>query len=320
MFKVIQKHPKILSLLVMVSILLLFGYVQAKTAFAAKDNYQKYFKSPEEAVKTLMTACKNDDVKMMLDIFGHKHKNLVVTSDKAREKMIRAKFYKMASEMNKFEKNKDGSLTLLVGKDKWPLPIPLVKEAKGWRFDSEAGREEIINRRVGENELKAIAVSRAYWEAQLEYFEKDRDADKVLEYAQKFVSSEKKKDGLYWPVDPKSGEELSPFGPIAAKAQEYIKHRKEVGEPFFGYYYKILTGQGANVPGGKHGYIINGNMIAGFALLAYPADYGTSGVMTFVVNHQGKVYEKDLGKNTHQVVKEMKEYNPDKTWKLVEEK
>ncbi|MCD4786210.1 MAG: DUF2950 domain-containing protein [Candidatus Eremiobacteraeota bacterium] len=298
----------------------MFGYIHAKTAFASKDNYQKYFKTPEEAVKALLTACKSDDAKMMLDIFGHKHKNLVVTSDKAREKMIRVKFHKMAGEMNKLEKNKDGSFTLLVGKDGWPLPIPLVKEAKGWRFNTEAGEEEIINRRIGENELKAIAVCLAYWEAQQEYFEKDRDTDEVLEYAQKFVSSEGKKDGLYWPVDPKSGEELSPFGPIAAKSQEYIEHRKEAGTPFFGYYYKILTGQGANAPGGKHSYIINGNMIAGFALVAYPADYGSSGVMTFVVNHQGKAYEKDLGKDTAKIVGQMKEYNLDKTWKLIEEK
>ncbi len=316
----IVKYPGILFLATLISILFISGFLNVNNAHAQMDSSQKCFDTPESALKDLLTACKDNNSNLLIEIFGNKHKDIIETSDKAQEQIVRKEFYEKAIKKHGWEKNKDGSLILVVGDDKWPFPVPLVKDSKGWYFDGDSGREEIINRRVGENELKAIKVCLAYWEAQLEYAEKDRDNDEVLEYAQKFASSPGNKDGLYWEVKPESGEEISPLGPLVADAEEYIENRKDSALPFYGYYYKILTGQGSDVPGGSHDYIINGNMIAGFALVCYPADYGYSGVMTFIINHQGKVYEKDLGKNTRKIVKNMKVYNPDKTWKLVDTK
>jgi hypothetical protein len=193
-----------------------------------------------------------------------------------------------------------------------------VEQGGEWAFDTEAGKTEIVNRRIGRNELLALQAVRAYVEAQREYAEHDHDGDGVLEYATKFRSSPDKKDGLYWPT----GEdgEISPIGPFVAAAQSlgYLKNTDPSAppEPFRGYYFKILTSEGTNAPGGKYDYIVNGNMIGGFALVAYPAEYGDSGIMTFIVNQQGRVYEKDLGTNTTKIAEAMMMYDPDKTWKV----
>ena len=274
---------------------------------------QKFFRTPDDAVRAVLDACRSNDVPALLDIFGDEYKGLIDTDDHAGDRQRRREFYELARETKRLVKESDGRMILSVGKDAWPFPIPLVREPDGWRFDTAAGQEEIINRRIGENELDTIAICRAYVTAQLQYASRDRDGDEVLEYAQRIASTKGKKDGLYWEVERESGDELSPFGPLVIEAGDYMDGRK-AGDPFKGYYYKVLTRQGRNPPGGKYDYIINGNMIAGFALVAFPADYGVSGVMTFVVSHQGKVYEKDLGEKTAGIVKKMKEYDPDKTW------
>jgi hypothetical protein len=208
----------------------------------------------------------------------------------------------------------DTMLVVLMGRNAWPMPIPLVRSAEGWHFDTEAGLEEMVDRRIGANELAAIGYARTYVQAQVEYAGADRDGDQVLEYAQKLVSTPGRQDGLYWP-DP-AGDAPSPLGPLAASEEDYTAFR-EAEESFHGYYYRVLTGQGPNPPGGAYDYVINGNMIAGFALVAWPADYGNSGIMTFVVSHQGKVYQKDLGESTADLGRAMTVYDPDETWEEV---
>jgi hypothetical protein len=206
-----------------------------------------------------------------------------------------------------------------VGKDDWPLPIPIRKKGSAWFFDTKAGKEEMLNRRIGRNELNTIDVLEAYVVAQREYAGKDRDGDGVYPYAQKFWSTPGKKDGLYW--EAKEGEEASPFGPLSARAAQEGYKRKgkpEKPSPYYGYYFKILKAQGKNAPGGAYDYVVKGNMIFGFGLVAYPAKYGSSGIMTFIVNQEGVVYQKDLGKGTAKAAGSIKRYDPDPTWKKVE--
>jgi hypothetical protein len=201
--------------------------------------------------------------------------------------------------------------TVVIGEKLWPLPFPLVKGEDGWAFDTFAGLEEIVNRRVGENELETIATMRAYVEAQEDYASQDRDEDGVGEFAQKLISSQGMTDGLYWPTDDVNGE--SPAGDVDQSELEDAAK----GEGYFGYKYKILTGQGDNIAGGAHDYIINGNMIVGFGLIAWPAKYGETGVKTFAVNQRGIVYETDLGAATETIVKYIDRINPDETWEVV---
>jgi len=282
-------------------------------AMAAESDQQKVFKTAEAAVGSLLEALKNNDNNALLDIFGHEYKKYIVGTDKVAAREDRKQVYKAAQELNTLSKYDEGTRILVIGKEAWPLPFPIVKRETGWRFDTEAGIEEMLNRRIGNNELNTIATALTYVEAQVQYAAKDRDGDEVLEYAQQIGSSKGKKDGLYWEVAPGSGEEISPFGPLVADAKDYLAGRNP-GDPFKGYYYKILSHQSENVPGGRYDYVINGNMIAGFALVAFPADYGSSGVMTFIVNHQGKVYENDLGENTRFIASAMEAYNPDESW------
>ncbi len=280
---------------------------------AAGANKQKIFKTPEAALDALLDALKKNDDNAMLDILGHEYKDFIVTTDKVAMREDRLQVYRAAQEFKSLQRQSDDKVVVVLGKLAWPLPVPIVRGNSGWRFDTEEGFEEVLNRRIGGNELNAIATAIAYVEAQVEYASKDRDGDQVLEYAQRIGSSKGKRDGLFWEVDPKSGEELSPFGPYVAEAQNYLKGRQP-GDPYKGYYFKVLTRQGENPPGGRYDFVINGNMIGGFALVAFPADYGSSGIMTFAVSHQGKIYENDLGKNTHFAVNGMHEYNPDNSW------
>jgi hypothetical protein len=205
-----------------------------------------------------------------------------------------------------------------LGNEDWPFAVPIVKKEGLWYFDTKQGKEEILARRIGLNELSAIKACLAYVDAQREYALKDRDGDGLLEYAQKFRSDQGKKNGLYWEV--KAGEGQSPLGPFFAAAQQKGYTGKAGGKPipYHGYYYRILNGQGKSAPGGAYDYMAKGNMIGGFALVAYPAKYASSGVMTFIVNHDGVVYQKDLGKNTEKAAQAMKLFNPDSTWKKVE--
>jgi hypothetical protein len=262
------------------------------------------FATPDEAVKALIAALKANDDKALLEIFGQRHKDLVVTTDKAKSTETRQKVVKDIEEYLGQQKNADGSITLVIGDNGWPMPIPLVKDGDGWRFDTDKGADEIINRRIGENELDSIEVMRACPAAQRQRCKLRTSAGS---FARRILSTQGKRDGLYWTSVP--GQEASPFGPLVADGAS-----RDRGDPYHGYYFKILTGQGPSAPGGKFSYVINGRMVAGFALLAWPADYGSSGVKTFIINHYGDVYEKDLGANTAATASAMTEYNPDKSW------
>ena len=287
----------------------------------AADVKQRGFKSPEEAVQALMNAVKGNDEKELLTILGPMGKELISSGDRVADQAGRDRFVKAFEGMNKLVKvnENDEKMVLLVGSEDWPFPIPIVKQGEGWFFDTLAGREEILNRRIGRNELNAIQVCLAYVDAQREYALKDRKGDKLFEYAQRFVSEAGKKNGLYW--ETKGDEPQSPLGPLIARAsREGYTGKRPVGKrsPFHGYYYRILRAQGKDAPGGEYDYVVNGKMIGGFALIAYPAEFGNSGVITFMVNHEGVVYEKNLGKDTEKIAADVKQFNPDKTWKKVE--
>jgi hypothetical protein len=284
---------------------------------ACSSEGQKIFAAPEEAAKALQDACGANDEKALLEILGPESKPIIISSDKAGDMAARKNFHAKATERLTLEKSGASRMFLVIGMSSWPFPIPLVKDARGWRFDTAAGREEIINRRIGRDENNAIAVCRAYVDAQREYVAKDRCGNGILEYACKIASTPGKKDGLYWPAE--GNQEISPFGPAIVSSSDYQAARKQ-GDPYYGYYFRILTKQGPAVPAGAFNYMINGHMLAGFALVAYPADYGTSGIMTFVVNQWGNVYQKDMGSDTPRIGAAMTEYNPDKSWVLVKDK
>ena len=275
---------------------------------------------PGEAAKTLVDATKAADHDTLHAIFGPEEKQLV-TGDKVQDAAAFQQFARAIAQMCAPVHQGDDKVILNIGDQNWPFPIPLVKKGDGqWFFDTAAGKEEIVNRHIGEDELNTIGVCRTYVDAQRQYASEDRDGSEVLKYAQKFKSVEGKKDGLYWDSAP--NEEASPFGSLIAeaRAEGYPAHKPGSGpHPFHGYIFKILTKQGATAPGGKYSYIINGNMIAGFAMIAYPATWGQSGIMTFIVNQQGKVYQRDFGPKTPQLVPAITEYNPDKQWTLVKD-
>jgi hypothetical protein len=289
----------------------------AGTSFAAVK--QKSFPSAEDAVKALVTAVRNNDQKEMSAIFGSIGKDLLSSGDAVDDKQRREKFLKSYDEKNSLSPE-GKNMILVIGKGDWPFPVPIVKKGEKWIFDAQKGKEEILNRRIGENELSTIQVCLAIVDAEREYAMKDNDGDGLPEYAEKFRSDQGKRNGLYWKA--KEGEEQSPLGLLAAQARsEGYGERLSGGNPspYHGYYYRILKSQGKTAPGGAYDYIIKGNMIGGFAVVAYPAKYGNSGVMTFIVNHDGVVYQKDLGQNTEKIAKAMMKYDPDKTWQKVKD-
>jgi hypothetical protein len=271
---------------------------------------QLRFPTVEAAIDALAAALKANDEVALVAIFGEKHKSLVTSVDAG----ARAEAAARIATFRAVEQSGEGRGVLLMGDQAWPLPIPLVREGAVWRFATEEGVEEIINRRIGGNERNAIRVTRAYLVAQREYASKDRNGDGVLQYAQKLTSTAGKYDGLYWPADAAKGEETSPFGPLIAESAAYAKGRKQ-GDPYRGYHFKILTRQGKAAPGGAYNYVINGRLLAGFAMVAYPAQHGESGVMTFIVNHNGKVYQKDLGAATARVASALTAFDPGPGWK-----
>jgi hypothetical protein len=301
------------------AVLVAFDLREISFAAAAQ---QKTFASAEEAVKAAVAAAKSNDDKELLAIFGADAKDLMSSGDPVADKERRAQFIRAYEEKSRLVAEGESTVVVIGNKD-WPFPIPLVKKADRWSFDTAKGREEILNRRIGDNELYTIQVMLALVDAQREYAMKDRDGDGLLEYAQRFRSEPNKKNGLYWEV--KAGEEQSPLGPIFAQAQK-AGYKGQAGGggsqtlvPYHGYFYKILTAQGKDAPGGAYSYLVKGKMIGGFALVAYASQHGNSGVMTFIVNHDGKVFQKDLGKNTPALAGAMKEYNSDKTWTEVKE-
>src|SRR6185503_11124652 len=276
----------------------------ASAALLSGADVGKSFPSPQEAVKALGQAVNSTDRVALAVLFGPASET-VANPDPVQGAREFAEFAAAFNTTNRLVRESDVRMIIEVGPNGWPFPIPLAKSAGGWRFDTEAGLEEILNRRVGRNELEVLRVVRAYVEAQREYASKDRDGDDVLEFAQKLISTPGTKDGLYWPLD--LDGEVSPLGPLAAQAQFSgydIKSREQGAgpEPFHGYFFKVLTRQDKSAAGGKYDYVINGNMIGGFALVAWPADYGNSGIMTFIVNQQGRVYQKDLGPKTVKLV------------------
>lgn len=275
---------------------------------------QRSFASPEAAAKALVAAIRSQDLKALTNVLGPGSDEIVESGDAAADKARRARFVKAYEESNKLVRVGDAKAVLNVGKDDWPFPVPIVKDGKGWRFDTNEGKEEILNRRIGRNELAVVQVLQAYVDAQREYYLRNPQGDKLLHYAQRIASSEGKRDGLYFSTN--VGEKPSPLGPLveSARAVGYAKAKGGEPTPYYGYYYRILTSQGPEARGGSYDYVVQGKMIGGFGLVAWPATYGNSGVMTFIVNQDGVVYEKDLGPETATAVRAVTTFNPDRSW------
>jgi hypothetical protein len=303
---------------------------QAHSTMAASA--QATFASPQEALQALVAAAKAKDRDSLAKLFGPEHEQLL-SGDEVEDNQDLAEFANAAQESAQLQKVNDNKYTITIGRDNWPAPVPLIQKDGKWLFDTKAGLEEVLNRRIGENELSAITTCRAYAVAQWEYYtEGDWDHDGVAEYARRLISTPGHHDGLYWETP--EGENPSPLGKLIAAASAEGYAAKETTEvagkggsekeqpsfdraPYHGYYFKILTRQGPHAPGGKYGYLINGNMIAGYALIAYPDKWGNSGVMTFIINQQGRVYQKNLGPTTGKLASAMIEYDPDPSWKHV---
>jgi Protein of unknown function (DUF2950) len=278
---------------------------------------QERFKTPEAAVDALVAAAKAGDTKALVRVLGPGGKAIVSSGDPVADTNIREKFVAAYEAKHAIEREGDGTQTLIIDADDFPFPIPLVNRGGEWQFDTAAGLDEILRRRIGRNELAAIRVSLAYVQAQNEYASLDPGGLGPHVYAQRIVSRLGKKDGLYWPTA--EGETPSPLGELAAKASAEGYKAGAAPIPYHGYYYRILTRQGADAPGGAYDYLVNGKMIGGFALLAFPAEYGNSGIMTFMVNQDGTVYQKDLGPKTAALARKIDSFAPDKTWTKAEQ-
>lgn len=279
---------------------------------------QMSFTCLEVAVKALYEVFKSQDVRAIYRVLGPGSAGLIYTGDPVADEQMRERVLAAYDESVKIELEGADRATLLMGAQDFPFPFPLKRVASGWKFDATAGAEEILNRRIGENELTVIRACLAYGDAQREYATADRDGDGVLEYAQRFDSSEGNHDGLYWAT--KEGEPPSPLGPLFARAQsEGYDLSKPGPTPFHGYYFRILTGQGPGAPAGEYDYLIRGNMIGGFALVAYPSRWGASGVMSFMCSHDGRVYQKNLGPDSAAIASQMTRFEPDETWEKVEQ-
>jgi hypothetical protein len=282
-------------------------------ALATVANAQQSFKTTEEAAAALVSAARAGDLKGLLTVLGRDGADIVSSGDVVADASARNRVVEAYDAKHQVVMEGTDKAVLVIGREDWPFPIPLVRKDGSWRFDTAAGREEILYRRIGRNELDAIETCLAYVDAQQDYAEQGVAGNGV--YAQRIVSRPGQKDGLYWPAQ--SGAEESPLGELAASAAAEGYRAGQQRAPYHGYYYKVLTRQGPDAPGGAMDYVVRGRMIGGFALLAYPAEYRNSGVMTFLVNHQGNVYEKDLGPNTARIASGMTAFNPDKTWRRV---
>lgn len=275
---------------------------------------QKTFASPEEAVAALVTAAQSNDEKAMLEILGPEGKQIVSSGDDAEDAQSRANFVQRYQEMHRIVNEPDGT-TLYIGAENWPTPIPLMNKGNFWYFDTEAGKKEILVRRIGRNEISTIRVCQEFVAAEKEYRTTSHEA-----YAEKIFSDEGQRNGLYWKAA--EGEPQSPIGPLVASAvtEGYSAKAQEGSRtPYRGYYFRVLTRQGKNAPGGAKSYIVSGKMTGGFAVVAFPAEYRSSGVMTFVVGEDGTVYQKDLGKKTEARARALKEYNPNSSWQKAED-
>jgi len=294
-------------------------FVYAGIAAAAVTVKQKGYPSAEEAVKAFVVAIRSDNDKEVVSIFGPDAKEMIFSGDPVSDRQRREGFLNDYDTKNSLVQEGE-KMILIVGEKDWPFPIPLVKRGDLWFFDTKTGKQEILNRRIGENELDTIQTMLAIVDAEREYAMKDPEKSPYIEYTSKFESDPGKKNGLYW--ETKEGEEPSPLGELVAKARAegyFEDGKKRKPEPYHGYYFRMLKSQGKDAPDGAYDYIVNGQMLGGFAVVAYPAKYGNSGVMTFIVNHDGVVYQKDLGKNTGKIAAGMKKFDPDKTWKKVDQ-
>ena len=300
-----------LTIFAMVALVLLIGLAPASHAAEVGTTYA----SPEDAAQALATAAGAKDREAVRALFGLATDELVA-ADPVQAANDLEKFVEAFQAKHQLTPQSDTVVVLEIGQHDWPFPIPLVKQDGRWYFDTNAGKQELLNRRIGRDELATLETVRAYVDAQREYASRDRNGDEVLQYAQKFASTPGQKDGLYW--SPDLDGEISPLGPLVAEArgEGYRRKGKDEPVPYHGYLFKILTRQGRYAPGGRYDYIINGNMIAGFALVAWPAQHGESGVMTFIVNQQGRVYQKNLGPKTGTLAAAMKEYDLDSSWQL----
>jgi hypothetical protein len=295
-------------------VLMALAALAACRILAVKPADRQGFSSPREAVDALIAAVRNDNDSELLGILGPDAEDLIASGDQVADRNSRKRFLAAFEEKNSLEQQEADRMVLIVGIRDYPFPIPLLKQGGAWYFDTAAGREEILNRRIGRNELHTIEVMQAYTDAQREYACLEPNGDGPV-FAQRFASSEGRKDGLYWPATAEGPE--SPFGPLIARAVEEGYSGgldEEPPEAFHGYYFKILKGQGPHACGGAFDYVVNGKMVLGFALAAYPARYGASGIMTFIVNQAGVIYEKDLGENTGDEAVAMTSFDPDETW------
>jgi len=287
----------------------------APLALAAVPKDVKSFASPEAAVQALVKAAQAKDVKALIKLFGPLGEPLIESGDPVADQNARENFLARYKAGNSIDKRDPAKAILEIGQDKFPFPIPLASSDGHWYWDSAAGAEELINRRVGENELRTIQACLAYADAQQEYYLRNVGNDPLQHYANKLISTPGKKDGLYWPT---SGDETpSPLGEefAAARAEGYLKPDADKPQPFHGYIYRLLTAQGPNAAGGAYDYLVNGELLGGFGVIAIPAEYGSSGVMTFIVNQDGVVYSRDLGPDTATAAMNIKKFNPDSTWK-----
>jgi len=315
-----------LAALIAIALCAFAAPVAAQSAAPAKPAAEKpaaksaaapaVFASPQDGVDALLAAMRANDTTKLAALFGSGHKDLIDSGDPAADRQSRERFVGWYDAKHSIKMDGDARANLVVGDDDWPLPIPLVKKATGWSFDAAAGEQEIVARRIGRNELDAIQVCLAFIDMQRDYAAVDRDGNGYLEYARRWISSPGKHDGLYWPT--KEGEPPSPGGPRLAEAS--VQYAGKTGPtPYHGYFYRILTAQGKNAPGGARNYVVEGKLIGGVALIAYPAKYRSSGVKTFICNTDGIVYEKDLGPETAATAVKITAYDPDKTWEKVQQ-
>jgi hypothetical protein len=290
------------------------GAIVAVALLTSASQAQQAYPSPEDAAAALAAAVKNGKSSNILKVLGKGGQDIIESGDDVADAEIRQRFISAYDAKHSIKAESDKRATLILGADDFPFPVPLVNNRPGWEFDTAAGRLEILYRRIGRNELDAIQTCQAFVDAQNEYAEKDRTGEGMGVYAQRIVSSPGKKDGLFWRDD----RDPSPLGELAAQASAEGYKAGEQAAPYHGYYFRILKGQGSDAPGGALNYVVNHKMIGGFALVAYPAEYGNSGVVTFMINHAGTVYQKDLGESTESRAKRIVLFDPDQTWKKVD--
>ena len=304
-----SQHVRLLS-----KITILAGAAMLILALSSLAQAQQRFKTPEEAVEALVKAARSGDSKSVVSILGPGSQELVSSGDPVEDADVRKEYLEAYDAGHRIVSESGKPSVLVIGPNDWPFPIPMVQRDGQWIFDVPAGREEVLARRIGRNELSTMKAMLAYWDAQQDYADMNKSKSGQAIYAQRIISSPGKKDGLYWPTS--GNEPPSPLGEAVAEATQR-GNRPGAGEPYHGYHYKILLRQGPTAPGGAVDYIVKGDMIGGFAAVAYPAEYGNSGIMTFIINHEGDIYEKDLGEGTARIASQMTSFNPDHTWRKV---